>query len=223
MTNTTEAPPPPVGDAGPSAGRPRRPSARATILALAIDVLDAQGEVGIRVNQLADQAGVTAPTLYRHFGSRDGLVVAAQAARYARTLRTTTEDASPELARCTTREEVRCVLTQVLTAYATEEGARRRRERLNVLGGAYARPELARAIVEAQREATQGVEAFVRVLQAKGLASPDVDPETFAAWLTGMILGRSLIELEGASADGERWNRLAIDAVCAVLLGPSVS
>ena len=201
------------------AERGARPNARGTILALAIDVLDRQGEVAIRVNHLADQAGVTPPTLYRHFGSRDGLVAAAQAARYARTLHSTTNTAAFHLALCRTREEVRACVGALFASYATEEGAQRRRERLNVLGGAYARPVLQQAIAEAQRGADAGVVALVELLQARGLAEASVDARTFAAWLTGMLLGRSLVELQGADADSDAWNRMATDAVCAVLFG----
>jgi AcrR family transcriptional regulator len=50
---------------------------RGRILELAIQAIDSGGEVAVRVNDLAAAAGVTVPTLYRYFGSRDDLNVAA--------------------------------------------------------------------------------------------------------------------------------------------------
>ena len=196
-----------------------RPSARDTILALAMEVLDRQGEVAIRVNHLAEQAGVTPPTLYRHFGSRDGLVVAAQAERYARSLRATIDDAGLRLLACTCKTDVRACIAGIFASYGTAEGSQRRRERLNVLGGAYARPELEMAITRAQREANSGVVALVENFKSRGLAAPDVDAHACAYWMTGLILGRPLIELEGSDVDGDSWDRLAVDAVCAALFG----
>jgi AcrR family transcriptional regulator len=59
-----------------------RPADR--ILERAIEVIEAGGEVAIRTNVIAEECGVTAPILYRAFGNREGLVVAAQAERYRR-------------------------------------------------------------------------------------------------------------------------------------------
>jgi AcrR family transcriptional regulator len=57
------------------------------LLELAIQTIDESGEPGIRVNQLAESAGVSIPTLYHHFGSREGLIEEAQAERFIRALR----------------------------------------------------------------------------------------------------------------------------------------
>jgi len=51
---------------------------RERILELAVEAIDRGGEEAIRVNDIAADAGVTVPTLYRHFDSREGLVEAAQ-------------------------------------------------------------------------------------------------------------------------------------------------
>jgi AcrR family transcriptional regulator len=208
------------GSAGPGdIATTERMSARDTILALAIDVIDREGEVGIRVNHLAEQAGVTPPTLYRHFGSRDGLVVAAQAERYVRSLRATMVDVAPFFATCRSREKVRVAMAQLFAQFGDHAGEQRRRERLNVLGGAYARPALQEAIAKAQQGANASVTAVLRDLQGRGLVVATLEVEAMAAWVCGVILGRALIELEGSTVSGAAWNRITSDAVCAVLFG----
>ena len=64
---------------------PHSDSIRQRILELAVSAIDEGGEAAVRVNDLAAEAGVTIPTLYRHFGSRDGLVEAAQTYRFRKT------------------------------------------------------------------------------------------------------------------------------------------
>ncbi|MBU3700811.1 MAG: helix-turn-helix transcriptional regulator [Acidimicrobiia bacterium] len=54
---------------------------RTKILDMAVDMIDAGGEAAIRVNHIVAAIGVTPPVLYHHFGSRDGLVIAAQVER----------------------------------------------------------------------------------------------------------------------------------------------
>ena len=42
---------------------------------------------------------------------------------------------------------------------------------------------------------------------------------TFGAWLTGITLGRVLIELDTSTTDGAAWNKMSIDAIIAVSMG----
>jgi AcrR family transcriptional regulator len=53
---------------------------RAKVLAAAIEAFALHG-IGTRIDHVTALAGVTAPTVYRHFGSRDGLVHAVLDAR----------------------------------------------------------------------------------------------------------------------------------------------
>jgi AcrR family transcriptional regulator len=50
---------------------------RATLVAAALEVLEHEGEGAFSTRAVCAMAGVTAPTLYHHFGSADGLVSAA--------------------------------------------------------------------------------------------------------------------------------------------------
>jgi AcrR family transcriptional regulator len=77
--------------AGTSAGgRCRAPAAartQATILAAATDVLYERGLDGVGVSELCGRIGISKETLYRHFGSKDGLVGAVLEARSDRVIR----------------------------------------------------------------------------------------------------------------------------------------
>ncbi|MGL5442765.1 MAG: TetR/AcrR family transcriptional regulator [[Mycobacterium] stephanolepidis] len=60
--------------------------ARATLLASALEVLEHHGEAGFSTRAVCAMAGVTAPTLYHHFGSADGLLSAAITEAFAQFL-----------------------------------------------------------------------------------------------------------------------------------------
>src|SRR5262245_62390826 len=49
-------------------------STRETILAAAERILSRGGEGALSIRELCDRVGVTAPTIYHHFGDKDGLV-----------------------------------------------------------------------------------------------------------------------------------------------------
>lgn len=56
-----------------------RAPARERLLAAAVELLEQQDEASVSTRAITDRAGVTAPTLYHHFGDRDSLLEAAAA------------------------------------------------------------------------------------------------------------------------------------------------
>jgi AcrR family transcriptional regulator len=52
-------------------------TSRETLTAHALAVIEAHGLAGFSTRLVCDRAGVTAPTLYHHFGTADGLISAA--------------------------------------------------------------------------------------------------------------------------------------------------
>ncbi|HEY0519552.1 MAG TPA: helix-turn-helix domain-containing protein, partial [Ilumatobacteraceae bacterium] len=69
-----------------------RPHAARRVLEAAIEAIDAGGEHAVRVQDIADQAKVQVPILYRHFVNRDGLIQAAQLERISRQVDTELRD-----------------------------------------------------------------------------------------------------------------------------------
>lgn len=70
-------------------GRPRRSvttELNETLLGLAVEALRASDYNEISLGRLAERIGVAKPTLYRRFGSKDGLVAAMVEAEFARIL-----------------------------------------------------------------------------------------------------------------------------------------
>ena len=61
-------------------------STRATLLAAALKVLEAEGEAQFSTRAVCALANVTAPTLYHHFGSADGLLSAAMTEAFSQFL-----------------------------------------------------------------------------------------------------------------------------------------
>jgi len=59
---------------------------RTVLVAAALEVLEHQGEAAFSTRTVCAMAGVTAPTLYHHFGSADGLLSAAITEAFAQFL-----------------------------------------------------------------------------------------------------------------------------------------
>ncbi|GAA1346765.1 TetR/AcrR family transcriptional regulator [Falsarthrobacter nasiphocae] len=70
-----------VPAAGETRPHGRRP-ARERLLAAAVELLEEHDEASVSTRAITDRAGVTAPTLYHHFGDRDSLLEAAASAHF---------------------------------------------------------------------------------------------------------------------------------------------
>jgi AcrR family transcriptional regulator len=189
------------------------------MLDLAVAAIDAGGEVAIRVNHIAAEAGVTPPVLYHHFGSRDGLVIAAQVARYTRQSFEDIERIGRAVATCSTSEELRKVLLITWTRSLAER-AQNRWVRTSALGSAYARSELEIEIAEAQDEI---ITALCRVLEPcreHGWFRPGIDLVSTVAWHHSVLIGRVHIERGQVAVDPAEWDRLTLDALDHAFFGP---
>jgi AcrR family transcriptional regulator len=200
---------------------PQSDSIRQRILELAISAIDEGGEAAVRVNDLATEAGVTVPTLYRHFGSRDGLVEAAQTYRFRKTQFVDGSVLAASLAKCKNQDELRKALRKELLTHFDTDRWELRQVRLNALGAGYARPELAASLALAQKQGAMGITEMLLPFQKKGWIRKDIDLPATVYWFMGQILGRVLIEMGDNPVSQKKWNDVSLEGIMAVIFGDS--
>jgi len=189
------------------------PPAQRTPLALAI--LDAAvravekgGEAALRVHDVAARAGCSVALLYRHFGSREGLLEAAMLERMRRFNAVDNRAlldiviASPDMETFVRRHQ----------AFARDVfGPSREGNRqfiVEFLAASRARPELRKAFVDQQRETQEAFGDVVRAGQSKGLFRTDIDPSAIAAFARGYSFGRILADIDPETTGSfEDWIR----------------
>jgi AcrR family transcriptional regulator len=200
---------------------PQSDSIRQRILELAISAIDEGGEAAVRVNDLATEAGVTVPTLYRHFGSRDGLVEVAQTYRFRKTQFVDGSVLAASLAKCKNQDELRKALRKELLTHFDTDRWELRQVRLNALGAGYARPELAASLALAQKQGAMGIAEMLLPFQKKGWIRKDIDLPATVYWFMGQILGRVLIEMGDDPVSQKKWNDVSLEGIMAVIFGDS--
>jgi AcrR family transcriptional regulator len=200
---------------------PQSDSIRQRILELAVSAINEGGEAAVRVNDLATEAGVTVPTLYRHFGSRDGLVEAAQTYRFRKTQFVDGSVLAASLAKCKNQDELRKALRKELLTHFDTDRWELRQVRLNALGAGYARPELAASLALAQKQGAMGIAEMLLPFQKKGWIRKDIDLPATVYWFMGQILGRVLIEMGDNPVSQKKWNDVSLEGIMAVIFGDS--
>lgn len=192
---------------------PSEPTSAQRILERTIQVIEESGEAAIRTNPIAFECGVTPPILYRAFGSREGLIIAAQAERY----RQSTSEAFQFLKRyideATSRETLYQNISETLDFIFSDGRAANRRLRAEVIGSSVSRPALRDELLRVDREyATLIAEAYEKALH-NGWISSSKNYEVIALWVQGLINARYLFDEDDNSERGAAWNELTRRAI----------
>jgi len=203
---------------GMVANVPKKSDTRERLLEAAIAVLETDGEVAIRVGDLATSANVTKPSVYHFFGDREGLIIAALAEMYRRSLAWGREDLLEIARSAESREQFSDFYFSIVRSFSSEEGVRRRALRIEVLGASVSRPRLQSAIVEMHQDQVNFMVELFTVGKERGLLTIPFDLQTTALWASAVILGRHFAEIDPA-ADSVEWDVLTQTAFKYIMFG----
>jgi hypothetical protein len=189
------------------------------ILDEAIRIIETSGEASLRVHDIEVAVDVTPPSIYHFFGSREGLVIAAQEERLVRSFAEFNALSDSILRGVSSRAELRDAFLNILTMIYDPSRSLARQQRLFALGSVEGRPELAVVLGEAARGFLRQLAESFQVFKDIGWTRPDLDLEAFIQWLAGQILGRIYIEIGCEPAPNPAWDAISIDAVMFVAFG----
>ena len=208
---------PPSVDASSDAGK--RPSTHDAILECVIGLIEERGEAGVRIAEVTAATKASISSIYHFFTDREGLIAAAQAERYVRSLSGSVELLQQIADRSTNRADLRASIIQFLEWISLEERAPYRLTRLNVIGATLGRPVLKERIAAIQEDVMTKQAAIYADLQSRDLFRSDVDAKALSATVMGIILGRSLIEIGETSVESGEWLKIQIITVDALFFG----
>ena len=187
---------------------------RERLLKATAAAIDKGGEGAVRIRDLTKSCNITAPSIYHFFGSREGLIDAAQAFRFSRGQRQLGDAFASAIHQCKNKTQfVELAHRFLATMFALDRRAVRN-TRLNVLGNAVNRPDLSKKLAQVQEESNVVVGEALLYAQSKGWVRDDFNTEMFAAWLVGMVNSRRLIEMNGNHPLGEEWDVIAKRSIC---------
>lgn len=197
---------------------PRHPTEQ-KILDEAVRLIDERGEAGVRIQDIQNAVSVTAPSIYHFFGSREGLICEAQAARLYRSFSEMDPLLDDILSNVESREQMREALAEYARTIFEASRSVERLRRVATIGSVEGRPELARRFDQVVREYVAERAARLTVVKERGFIDPSLDPEAFSFLIMAVIFGRTLIELGDPPVPMPAWDDLAFRAIAAVMFG----
>ena len=190
---------------------------RERLLKAAAATIDKGGEGAVRIRDLTKSCDITAPSIYHFFGSREGLIDAAQAYRFSRGQRQLSDAFASAIHTCKSKTQFVELAHRFLETMFAPDRRVIRNSRLNVLGNAVNRPALSKELALVQDESNKVVGESLGYAQTKGWVRDDFNTEMFAAWLNGMVNSRRLIEMNGTHPLGDEWDVIAKRSICMTL------
>ena len=162
--------------------RPRSEAARQAALDATVDLLLATGVEGVTFDEVAARSGVAKTTLYRHFGTKQAMVVAA---------------ASSCLVEVTTPDtgDLRTDLRTIFDHWKVKEEAHRVPDLMPALLAASDRDADLHGLVLAMLdERRRPIRTVLQLAQLRGEIDPDLDLDVAVAMLTGPFVQRRMID-----------------------------
>jgi AcrR family transcriptional regulator len=190
---------------------------RERLLKAAAATIDKGGEGAVRIRDLTKSCDITAPSIYHFFGSREGLIDAAQAFRFSRGQRQLSDAFASAIHTCKSKTQFVELAHRFLETMFAPDRRVIRNSRLNVLGNAVNRPALSKELALVQDESNKVVGESLGYAQTKGWVRDDFNTEMFAAWLNGVVNSRRLIEMNGTHPLADEWDVIAKRSICMTL------
>jgi len=191
--------------------RPPRPVQQRSVATIerAIDaatrLLATEAGLRLRLSDVTALSGVSNGSLVHHFGSREGLIAAAQAVRHARGL---DERLAQSRSLGTDDERLVAGIRDLASKATTSEHDEQRRARFQAL--AYARhvPELRDVLVAAHSGYAESLAQLVEAGQHRGLVRADIAPRAVAAFALTSASGRFVDDLLVDVRPAAEWQQL---------------
>ncbi|MEX2533165.1 MAG: TetR/AcrR family transcriptional regulator [Nitriliruptoraceae bacterium] len=175
-------------------------SGRQRLLDAAVRWLDTSCGADLRMSAIAEEAGVTIALITYHFGSRDGLIAAAQRIRVAGAAREDIDFMNAALTDTVSVDTWREHLQQLLAVVLDDQRAARRLSRVAALAAAHGRDTLKDELSEEMTQVFSALADQLERAQSRGLLRDDVNPRATAAAIQSLLFGFVLTDLDDKRA-----------------------
>ena len=176
-----------------------------------IALLERDGAVGFRIEDLIAQTGISKSSLYLHFGDRDGLIAVALESAFVRDVRANVDAAIAIFSKVKTKKQMQqAIPTLVDAALNLRNDARW--QRVMVLSLARCRPDLLKRVSDSQVMINNALEEIVRDKQQLGIIRNDLDAREIGVLIQAAIFGRIFRDLDPKMKDAnlKNWRKVLI-------------
>lgn len=175
------------------------------------------GVDGFDVQRVMTRAKATNGSLYHHFGSKNGLIAAAEVQELVRHLSDDNKVFRGLIENAKSRKDLTKAITQVVDAVASSSRAGVRGWRLRAIALAMDSKSVAKIVRDAQIEESKYSAGSLSIAKERGLIDTTVDLEAVSYWMQGQFFGFVLLENGDLDRLREEWKKASIAGILAAL------
>ena len=189
---------------------------RATIeklLEVTISELDRVGLAEIDIDSLLRKSKISKGSLYHHFGSKNGLLAAAEAQQYMRYLKREGENFRRLIEGCTTKQKFVDLVAAVMKITRLESNLDFRKKRVRAIAMSFNDEILAQVLKNAQIEVTEYLAGSFQIAKDRGWIKPDTDLMALSYWIQGVFIGHIMLDITEQTEHEDAWGQVAFQAL----------
>jgi AcrR family transcriptional regulator len=189
---------------------------RATIeklLEVTISELDRVGLAEIDIDSLLRKSKISKGSLYHHFGSKNGLLAAAEAQQFMKYLKREGETFRKIIEDCATKQKFVDLVAGVMKITRLESNLDFRKKRVRAIAMSFNDENLAQVLKNAQIEVTEYLAGSFQIAKDRGWVKPDTDLMALSYWIQGVFIGHIMLDITEQTEHEDAWSQIAFQAL----------
>ena len=183
------------------------------LLEVTISELDRVGLAEIDIDSLLRKSKISKGSLYHHFGSKNGLLAAAEAQQYMRYLKREGENFRRLIEGCTTKQKFVDLVAAVMKITRLESNLGFRKKRVRAIAMSFNDEDLAQVLKNAQIEVTEYLAGSFQIAKDRGWVKPDTDLMALSYWIQGVFIGHIMLDITEQTEHEDAWSQIAFQAL----------
>ena len=189
---------------------------RATIeklLEVTINELDRVGLAEVDIESLLRKSKISKGSLYHHFGSKNGLLAAAEAQQFMKYLKREGETFRKLIEDCKSKQKFIDLVAAVMKITSLEANIDFRKKRVRAIAMSFNDENLAQVLKNAQIEVTEYLAASFQIAKDRGWVKPDTDLMALSYWIQGVFIGHIMLDITERTEHEDAWSQVAFQAL----------
>jgi len=175
--------------------------------------LDRVGPNRIDIESLLRASKVSKGSLYHHFGSKEGLLAAAEAQQFMDYLKVEVEVLRTAIEKCKSKTQFQNLTATVMKLSGLKDNREFRKKRLRAIAMSFNNNELAIVMRDAQKITMQSLAESLKIAQDRGWIKTGVDLLALSYWLSGVFIGHVMLDITDQPELDSRWSEVATMAL----------
>lgn len=183
------------------------------LIEVTVKELDRVGLARVDVDSLLRKSKISKGSLYHHFGSKNGLLAAAEAKQFMQYLNSEGIVFREMIEKCSTKQEFIELVSAVMKITRLKENREFRKKRVRAIAMSFNDAHLAEVLASAQKEVSQYLADTFQIAKDRGWIKPDVNLLTLSYWIQGVFIGHIMLDITGQTEHEDGWSDVALLAL----------